>query len=94
MLFKTLDPDTVRKLIIHDEDVLTPRATTRTMAIRAMSCPTCQGELEEVMDPYRPFSEGELLPKTLASCKKCDYLFDPSSGLTLKEGLIARPPQS
>lgn len=90
MQLKILDPTLVRLLVKGEEDILTPRARGREMAISASPCPRCGTELRKSLNVKHVFTPDEPLPRILAECPECGFCYDPHTGIVLETGNPAR----
>jgi len=83
--FQGLDPETIRKLLEGQEDVLTPQIRKEQAYFRALPCPVCRNQATtSLIDGARPFSPGAILPNRVLVCTRCETEFDPYTGLVRK----------
>jgi hypothetical protein len=89
MIFMTLPPDAVRKILEGHQDVLTPAQKEHEVFFRHLSCPSCGGGVMPIVHPVMnretgqrsPFRAGDVLPNYLAKCKVCEVEFEPYTGI-------------
>lgn len=63
-------------------DVLTKKVAEIDAWIRNLRCPACQGDqISKVVDPYRPFLPGAMLPNWSAKCADCGVTFGMHTGV-------------
>jgi rubredoxin len=83
--FKCLDPEITKKLIEGQEDILGPAVKSREELYRNAICPSC-GESNFKMLPKKLNAE-ELVPYHYMECRICGCVFDPKTGIILKDGV-------
>jgi hypothetical protein len=83
---KTLPPGLAKRLIQHDADILSPAQEARAVFHETTPCPRCKGALHPALHSPYAFTQGEVLPRTLARCVDCELLLDPATGLILETG--------
>ncbi len=77
MIFKPMKPEIIRQIVKGHKDVVTPAVAEARNFIRRMSCPSCGGEVIEVVNSKTPFTEGNIVPNFLAECISCKVQFEP-----------------
>ena len=81
MLFKTMPVEQVLKALEGHENVLDKAAKERERFFKALTCPSCGGEVMAVVNPKQLFKQNELLPNCLAKCRVCSIEFEPYTGI-------------
>lgn len=77
MLFKPMKPEDVRKLLEGHENIVDKAEKESVAFFRMLSCPSCGGEVQRIVNARKPFKEGEILPNFLGKCKLCGVEFEP-----------------
>lgn len=77
MIFKPMKPEEVRRLIEGHKDIVTPAVTEVINFVRHLSCPSCGGDVIEVVNSRTPFKEGSIVPNFLGECISCKVQFEP-----------------
>ncbi len=81
MIFKPMKQEDVRRALKGHQDILKSAYEQNEKFFKALSCPSCGGEVMAVINARTPFKEGSLLPNYLAKCKACSVEFEPYTGL-------------
>ena len=88
MALITLPQHILRRLLEHEEDILSPLQTARAQKYSA-PCPRCKGALHQHL-AEKPFSQDSVLPRTTARCVDCGCEIDTQSGIMIKMGNPAK----
>lgn len=88
MRLLTLPLHVRRRLIEHEDDILTPAVAGRSQKYSA-PCPRCGGALHQAM-AEQPFTAGSTLPRNVARCVDCGHEIDTQSGMVVKMGNPAK----
>lgn len=89
MRFKPLPPGKAEELIQGHVDILTPLVQQRDHRVALAPCPRCKAVLQKRLHPSHLFTDGDLLPRTVAYCVDCGYTQDTATGLILELGSMA-----
>ncbi len=84
----TLPLDVRRRLVEHEEDVLSPAVEDRAQRYSA-PCPRCGGAMHQRLAAVA-FTPDSKLPRTTARCVDCDCEIDTQSGLMTAMGNPAK----
>lgn len=98
MLYQTLPPSLVMKLLETEKDELTGPNTDRIESIKQQACPRCGSSLHPRLNSAAPFGAGPL-PRLNAKCPECDFestdggiVIDTGKGSKVQDPLpIIRP---
>lgn len=77
MIFKPMKPEDIKRLIEGHKDIITPAVAEVRNFIRKLSCPSCGGDVIEVVNSRTPFKEGNIVPNFLGECTLCKVQFEP-----------------
>jgi hypothetical protein len=83
MIFKPMKQEDVRLAIAGHQDVLKLAYEQNEKLFKALSCPSCGGEVMAVVNARTPFKEGSIVPNCLAKCKVCSVEFEPHTGIVV-----------
>jgi len=87
MRFVPLDPKVALKAIEGYQNELEPEKRALDAFYRQFRCKRCQGELRKETSTKHAFNDpGCLVARALLRCLRCDFLFDPHTGLVLELG--------
>lgn len=88
-VYQELDPEVAAKAIEGYDDVLTDEATKLEAFYAQHRCPRCGGACAKhfisVEHAFSPNSDTPL-PRSGLRCMRCDFTFDPHSGLAVSLG--------
>lgn len=87
MSFVELDPAAVLKAVEGYQNELDSEKRRLDAFYRQFRCKQCQGEVRKETLANHAFGDPDcLVPRAVLRCLRCDFLFDPHSGLAISMG--------
>ena len=86
MPFVEMDPALVLKAIEGYHNELAAEKQKLDAFYRQFRCKRCKGPLRQETDPRHCFSPETLAARAILRCLRCDFLFDPHTGIVLELG--------
>lgn len=74
------------------EDVLTEEASRLARFYEDRTCPQCAGKCRKSYDARVAYSSGEPVAHAILECLDCGCVFDPHSGLRIRQGNLGKIP--
>jgi hypothetical protein len=91
--FVEMDPGLALAAIQGYQNELDPERKSLDAFYRQFRCKRCDGFCQKEQVPGHVFSDPSVLvPRAVLRCTRCDFLFDPHSGLILELGNPAKIP--
>ena len=86
-----MDEDLRKSLIEGVEDIVTPEAKKRADFLKSVTCPTCGCDFcLATIDPDRPFTQAEMMPRQLMICQDCGAVFEPYTKIQVNQQQIPK----